>query len=137
MRQRKEELAKQKESESLAAAAGPSLSELEKQKMEKMRQFIAQARDAKGIPAGQSALSSLTKPGVLSPLAGLAEGLFKFSVACPLLKAIERDAPTLWWNQCSLLCRRREKAAGTTWCCSSPSFTTPSAIEFGLQIYFL
>ncbi len=76
MRQRKEELAKQKESESQAAAAGPSLSELEKQKMEKMRQFIAQARDAKGIPPGQSAISSLSKPGMLSPLGGLAEGLF-------------------------------------------------------------
>lgn len=74
MRQRKEELAKQKESESQAAAAGPSLSELEKQKMEKMRQFIAQARDAKGIPPGQSAISSLSKPGMLSPLGGLAEG---------------------------------------------------------------
>jgi hypothetical protein len=80
MRQRKEELSKQKESEIQAAAAGPSLSELEKQKMEKMRQFIAQARDAKGIPPGQSAISSLHKPGMLSPLGGLGEGLFVFTV---------------------------------------------------------
>lgn len=81
MRQRKEELAKQKESETQAAAAGPSLSELEKQKMEKMRQFIAQARDAKGIAPGQSALSSLPKPGMLTPLGGggLADGLFNSS----------------------------------------------------------
>lgn len=79
MRQRKEELAKQKESEAqAAAAAGPSLSDLEKQKMEKMRQFIAQARDAKGIAPGQSALSSLPKPGLLSPLGGNAEGLYMF-----------------------------------------------------------
>jgi hypothetical protein len=75
MRQRKEELAKQKESEIQAAAAGPSLSELEKQKMEKMRQFIAQARDAKGIPPGQSAISGLHKPGMLSPLGGIGEGI--------------------------------------------------------------
>ena len=75
MRVRKEELAKQKETESQAAAAGPNLSELEKQKMEKMRQFIAQARDAKGIAAGQSALSSFPKPGMLSPLGGVAEGV--------------------------------------------------------------
>jgi len=74
MRQRKEELAKQKESETQAAAAGPSLSDLEKQKMEKMRQFIAQARDAKGVAPGQSVLSSLPRPGMLSPLGGVAEG---------------------------------------------------------------
>lgn len=78
MRLRKEELAKQKDSETQAAAAGPSLSELEKQKMEKMRQFIAQARDAKGIAPGQSALSSLGKPGMLSILGGFAEGSYIF-----------------------------------------------------------
>ncbi len=76
MRQRKEELSKQKEADVQAASAGPSLSDLEKQKMEKMRAFIAQARDAKGIAPGQSALSSLGKPGLLSPLGGGAEGLF-------------------------------------------------------------
>jgi hypothetical protein len=37
MRQRKEELSKQKEADVQAASAGPSLSDLEKQKMEKMR----------------------------------------------------------------------------------------------------
>ena len=80
MRQRKEELSKQKETEVQAASSGPSLSDLEKQKMEKMRAFIAQARDAKGIAPGQSALSSLGKPGLLSPLGGGAEGLlFIFS----------------------------------------------------------
>ena len=127
MRQRKEELSKQKEAEVQAASSGPSLSDLEKQKMEKMRAFIAQARDAKGIAPGQSALSSLGKPGLLSPLGG-AEGLFIFSA-----HFISARLPSLLLFMSASLCSRfsrwREKAAGTPFLRSSPALAAPFAID--------
>lgn len=114
MRQRKEELAKQKESESQAAASGPSLSELEKQKMEKMRQFIAQARDAKGIPPGQSALSGLSKPSMLAPLGGVAEGLFVMSVSPTELQRCQlRSAFT--GSRCIIMFTTVQVAAKNCW----------------------
>ena len=128
MRQRKEELSKQKEAEVQAASSGPSLSDLEKQKMEKMRAFIAQARDAKGIAPGQSALSSLGKPGLLSPLGGGAEGLFIFSA-----HFISARLPSLLLFMSASLCSRfsrwREKAAGTPFLRSSPALAAPFAID--------
>ena len=133
MRQRKEELAKQKESETQAAAAGPSLSDLEKQKMEKMRQFIAQARDAKGVAPGQSVLSSLPRPGMLSPLGGVAEGLSScmHSFRLVLEASVFINLAILCMNcpSCLLLCRWWEKVAGTSCGRSSPAILAPPPID--------
>ena len=137
MRVRKEELAKQKETESQAAAAGPNLSELEKQKMEKMRQFIAQARDAKGIAAGQSAISSFSKPGMLSPLGGVAEGVHtspRSPTPPPPLShhPVQHDCAAFESSR-SCLNRRRKEVARTSCSCSSTALTAPFAID--CQLY--
>jgi hypothetical protein len=111
MRLRKEELAKQKDSETQAAAAGPSLSDLEKQKMEKMRLFIAQARDSKGIAPGQSAISSLGKPSMLSPLGGLG-GLGGHAEGSHILFGAVKQHANLFENNCLGAIYRAYSSAG-------------------------